>query len=897
MLPPKTKNILEQIRQMQEEYPLEYLSLSDLLIKEYVPDRHNPVRGFRFGTELVNGFPGLEKKSVKFPRIHYFTNKNVWATAIKESEDASDKLLDLALHAMISYPLGDCEVYMMDSDIRGPFCNLYDISSNLDDTRNHLNTFHYVTITEEREAVINLLEKTIKNNILNYLKGYDSLMSYNIANDKLIQPYKFLFIRDIGGVFKDTIINQLVNMINNNNATSAGVYIFFTYKEDDLNDKRFGYTRSQLHTLVEHSVSLDNMKCLKVNSMKLWDGINARSLTDKVIDHIKKIPAPESVVSFKKGITKMLQSGSLWDSTEGAILDSITIPLGFKNATNKLEIRFSLEGAPHAYVAGITGHGKTILLHNIILNAALKYSPEQLQFYLIDLKAGGQSFNLYKKLPHVYALSDSTHGGRSFALSVLQNLHSQIESRGQLLANNSSTRLDQYNRKAKVKGAPLLPFIFVIMDEYQELLKGDSTAREATKHLNFVLQQGRSNGVFLILCTQKVRQDGLELAQIGTRLCVKLSDSDSEKLIGNTGASKLSQPGMAIMNLSNNDKTGLSNQLFKVAYIDESNDLEKYVSRIQEIYLNKRNGIDPLQHIIIDGARLSDNPSLPRNKDDKYIYVGVPALCRKRHAGFYLRRETKSNIVIVGNDVASALRLIGVIALQFREIYTNHHIYLSDFQQSGEGTYGILDFLSDLDSDVSLEKARDFNPPAERSRISYSAKKEESAEKEDLLSDLKNLIDKRKMDIEHLAEQPEILCVFINPQPNSLRNNMLLPIMEKGPFLGIHTLLWFYNSNNSNAIIGKPGIDLSEIKISLFGGSPLKAFSQFASGAEQVDRNGMGKLHIPQNMGLTNITDDLSGDPFDIYREIGDNNFTSEAYDKLFSVLSDVNYNNCNRFD
>ena len=42
----------------------------------------------------------------------------------------------------------------------------------------------------------------------------------------------------------------------------------------------------------------------------------------------------------------------------------------------------------HVLVAGKTGSGKSTLLHALITNLALRYSPDEVELYLIDFKKG-----------------------------------------------------------------------------------------------------------------------------------------------------------------------------------------------------------------------------------------------------------------------------------------------------------------------------------------------------------------------------------------------------------------------------------------------------------------------------------------------------------------------------
>ena len=48
----------------------------------------------------------------------------------------------------------------------------------------------------------------------------------------------------------------------------------------------------------------------------------------------------------------------------------------------------------HVLIAGKTGSGKSTLLHALITNAALRYSPDEVELYLIDFKKGVE-FKIY----------------------------------------------------------------------------------------------------------------------------------------------------------------------------------------------------------------------------------------------------------------------------------------------------------------------------------------------------------------------------------------------------------------------------------------------------------------------------------------------------------------------
>ena len=62
--------------------------------------------------------------------------------------------------------------------------------------------------------------------------------------------------------------------------------------------------------------------------------------------------------------------------------------------------------AQHVLIAGKTGSGKSNLLHVLITNSALLYSPDHLQLYLIDFKKGVE-FKIYAsyQLPHARVIA------------------------------------------------------------------------------------------------------------------------------------------------------------------------------------------------------------------------------------------------------------------------------------------------------------------------------------------------------------------------------------------------------------------------------------------------------------------------------------------------------------
>ena len=78
-----------------------------------------------------------------------------------------------------------------------------------------------------------------------------------------------------------------------------------------------------------------------------------------------------------------------------------------------------------------------VLLHTLIVNLALHYSPDEVQFYLVDFKKGVE-FKTYAshELPHARIIG--IESDREFGISVLERLDSILKERGELFRKYGS---------------------------------------------------------------------------------------------------------------------------------------------------------------------------------------------------------------------------------------------------------------------------------------------------------------------------------------------------------------------------------------------------------------------------------------------------------------------------
>ncbi|MGC5289467.1 FtsK/SpoIIIE domain-containing protein [Micromonospora sp. DT231] len=161
------------------------------------------------------------------------------------------------------------------------------------------------------------------------------------------------------------------------------------------------------------------------------------------------------------------------------------------------------DATPHWLVGGRTGAGKTVFLLDVLYGLAARYSPAELQLYLLDFKEG-VSFTEFVPtsrdpswLPHARAVG--IESDREYGLAVLRELRREAQRRATALKRHGVTKLGDLPRDNP------LPRIVAVIDEFHVLLAGnDALARESVDLLEELARKGRSYGIHLVLASQSM---------------------------------------------------------------------------------------------------------------------------------------------------------------------------------------------------------------------------------------------------------------------------------------------------------------------------------------------------------------------------------------------------------
>ncbi|GMU21539.1 MAG: hypothetical protein AMXMBFR13_16320 [Phycisphaerae bacterium] len=352
---------------------------------------------------------------------------------------------------------------------------------------------------------------------------------------------------------------------------------------------------------------------------------------------------------------------------------SLEVPIGRMGATRLQTLRLGHGVAQHALIAGKTGSGKSTLLHVLITNLSLWYSPDEVEFYLVDFKKGVE-FKAYAThaLPHARAVA--VESDREFGLSVLQRVDGELTRRGALFRQLGVQDLAAY-REASGKG---MPRTLLIIDEFQEFFsEDDRLAQDAALLLDRLVRQGRAFGIHVLLGSQTIGgTSGLgrsTIGQMAVRIALQTSEADSQVILGdgNSAARLLSRPGEAIYN----DMSGLveANSPFQVAWVsDERRD--EHLAQIRERIRSE--GWQGGEAVVFEGnvpadlrknrelAALLEQPSWGETPLAPRAWLGEPVAIKEPTA-VVLRRQSGSNLLIVGQQEEAAMAVLaaGMLSL------------------------------------------------------------------------------------------------------------------------------------------------------------------------------------------------------------------------------------------
>ena len=752
----------------------------------------------------------------------------------------------IALRLLLSLPSGLCKFTLYDGTGLGT--NLISLSNISPKIKGE----NILTDPDELKRALNAVKTDIPNIVQKVLgQKYfgKTLIDYNREAGELAKPYHFLFITD----FPQSLSKEHGESIEKIVASGkqAGVFIIMnldaSYQVKDYSNFNPMTILDSITTIYEaenryYVRNLPNEKFLNTFRLSLSDNFPDYETIETIQDAVNN--SLKGIKQVTVDITAKLSGNNLWKS-DGSL--GVETPIGKVNITDIQHFTLSIEDGSsdiphHCLIGGATGAGKTVLLHNIICNTAWLYSPDDVQFILLDYKEGTE-FKPYENLPHAKVLSIRSE--REYGMSVFNFLIEEIERRGEKFKKINVSNIAKFNERCAEDEK--LPRILVVIDEFQKLLDGDArTTTFIAGALDDIGRRGRSFGINLILSTQSLGGVDIRnaLSNVGLRIALKLNTTkDCDQLLGamnHAPFAALTKKGEAIYNARGGLTEG--NMRFQTAYLSDSKLLFQ-INSIKEKVLERYNTDKPFKRFIYDGsvnACIKNNPELnkPFEPNDKKctVYIGEPVALLETHNHYILRRQNESNVLIIGQDTASAAAIL-------------YHSLDQIVPQSAKNSRFYVCDKINTDSDEHGK----LNPLAEK----YPNLKivEHDAEIDSVIKEVFDEMEKRKAEnktsdrivlvMSHIYNARNLRKSGYNAAPPT---QSLIAILKDGPYFGIHTIVYANSYADFGAILDPPHSLLNdfEIKIELRGGDGFKMFSGIDAQKSSPTNNFIANLITPQ---------------------------------------------------
>jgi DNA segregation ATPase FtsK/SpoIIIE, S-DNA-T family len=266
---------------------------------------------------------------------------------------------------------------------------------------------------------------------------------------------------------------------------------------------------------------------------------------------------------------------------------------------------------PHMLVAGTTGSGKSVTIHDFVISLLYRCGPDRLRFIMVDPKR--VELTLYNSIPHLLTpvITDAKK-----CILALKWLAKEMERRYNVLETVKVRDIASYHQNivapardkaasgATDKETPMpeaMPYIVLIIDELADIMT--SYPRELEGGIVRLAQMSRAVGIHLILSTQRPSVKvitGLIKANIPARVALQVaSQIDSRTILDMGGAEKLLGAGDMLFLSGDMAKP----QRLQAAYISEDE-----VKRVVQFIAKHSEGRLPSEIDFSEAAQRTNDP-------------------------------------------------------------------------------------------------------------------------------------------------------------------------------------------------------------------------------------------------------------------------------------------------
>jgi DNA segregation ATPase FtsK/SpoIIIE-like protein len=170
-------------------------------------------------------------------------------------------------------------------------------------------------------------------------------------------------------------------------------------------------------------------------------------------------------------------------------------------------IEFDLADPNHILIVGTTQYGKSNLEQTLLLSLVLGLPPDQLKVAIIDPKG---EFVHWTTAPHLYQPIAKNLDDAEALLAVVRE---EVERRRQHFEQARVRNFRQYQVRAPQLGLPAYPWLFVLIDEFVDLINESKASSHSGTFMRLLTRLGSiaaSTGIRLVATTTSPKADVID---------------------------------------------------------------------------------------------------------------------------------------------------------------------------------------------------------------------------------------------------------------------------------------------------------------------------------------------------------------------------------------------------
>lgn len=735
---------------------------------------------------------------------------------------AVEAIQNVMLRMLTAFPPGKVRFLIVDPVGLGEnfsaFMHLTDYNDQLVSSRIWTESGHI-------ERRLGELTEHMENIIQVYLRNeFATLQDYNESAGELAEPYRVLVVANFPAGFSEIAGRRLLSIVAS--GARCGVYTLLSRDAAMQLPREF-----QLSDLQRNAIRL-----AWNDGTFAWEDPDVQGLrllldspppTERFTEIVRRVGhESRDAGRIELPFDWIIPDEDQWWTTDSRA--GIDVPLGRAGVTKLQHIQLGKGTSQHVLISGKTGSGKSTLLHVLILNLALRYSPDEVELYLVDFKKGVE-FKAYAQygLPHARIVAIESE--REFGLSVLERLDLELRQRGDLFRQKGVQDVKGF-RAAEPEAR--MPRVLLVIDEFQELfVEDDRIAQNAMLLLDRLVRQGRAFGIHVLLGSQTLAGaysiPRATIGQMAVRIALQCSEADAHLILSeeNTAARLLSRPGEAIYNDANGLYEG--NHPFQIVWLSDK-EREDYLGRLSRwaeahghscppaIVFEGNQPADPAKNAAL--CELIASPSWSERNLAPRAWLGSPVAIREATAAVFAR-QGGANLLIAGHQEDTSLGILATamigLAAQGPPSGSDGgpatRFYVLDGMQPDAAHAGLWKRLAD-----ALPHAVTIVGPREASGV-MSEISEELARREQpgqeygppvylIVYDLGRFRDLRKRDDDF---------GFSRDDEGAAKDpaRQFRDILHEGPAAGIHTLVWGDSYNSISRVLDRRALDDVDLRI------------------------------------------------------------------------------------